>query len=252
MKAGGTAIIPALCEFRNILEKTAEKSGAKVLSFSTTASKEADISASCLKISADGTEIEIFFKQSGEKRKLFLPIPGVHQVSNAMAAAICALSYGAGIDSVCSALEKLSLNGMRMKKRNILGISIINDAYNSNPESAKAGISWLAESMPKDSSPFVFLGDMLELGEKSQSLHDELLDYAFKKLPAAKIIAVGKQMTISAKKTNRNILSFPHSEDAAKFALSTLREGDIVYLKGSRGTAMEKIEKILEASPSRA
>ncbi len=249
LKPGGIAIIPATCEFRNILMNEARKANARILSFSTNPLIRADLNLKCIRSSFDGSEIEIDFQKTEKKpRRIFLPVPGEHQISNAAVAAISAYTVGIEIDTICSALEKISLSGMRMRKKNINGINFINDAYNSNPDSAKAGIRWLSEILPAYSRIFIFLGDMLELGGESQKLHLELMKYCLEKIPGASIIPVGNFMSEAAHNSRiSQINSFLNSDDAANFAKSVLKDGDIVYIKGSRGMKMEKIENIFEA-----
>ncbi len=244
---GGTAIIPADCDYREILVSEAQKADARILSFSCSENKNCRINARCFENSLDGSNVEFHFADSGRKIKFRLPVPGIHQISNALAATTCAIELGISPDIIQSALANASVGGMRMRRRTTAGIMFINDAYNSNPDSAKAGLQWLSEAVATNAKTVIFLGDMLELGDKAPALHDEVILFASQKFPSAEIIAVGPLMSAAARKNLPDIANFANSNDAANFAKSTLKKGDIVYIKGSRGMAMEKIENIFEA-----
>jgi UDP-N-acetylmuramoyl-tripeptide--D-alanyl-D-alanine ligase len=247
LREGGIAIIPDDCEFRKILIEAAKKVNAQIRSFSTKENFNADLTALCLKSSPESSEIEIHWRKEGVKRRILFPVPGRHQISNAAAAALAAHSAGVNIESICSALEKASLSGMRMRKKIIRGITFVNDAYNSNPESAKAGLKWLSESVPRDKRTVVFLGDMLELGENTSSFHYDVLKTALELLPNAVIFTVGPIMLNTGKSlAKKPEKAFNSSEESANFAVKFLKENDFVYLKGSRGMTLEKIESYFE------
>jgi UDP-N-acetylmuramoyl-tripeptide--D-alanyl-D-alanine ligase len=85
------------------------------------------------------------------------------------------------------------------------------------------------------------LGDMLELGEKSLEIHCEVLDFV-KEKNFDQIILVGKQMHLANQdKKLKNSINYLDSTLASVEFAEILNDGDIVYLKGSRGTKMEKI-----------
>lgn len=122
-------------------------------------------------------------------------------------------------------------------------ITIIDDSYNASVPSIKAGLEYLIELKNALGKKRVIaaLGDMLELGEKSVELHEEVANY----LAALHIdfaILVGKNMTEAAIKLPKNSYqTFPDSNAAGLEIQELLRDGDILYVKGSRGTKMEKI-----------
>ncbi len=165
-------------------------------------------------------------------------IPGKHQALNATCAiAICA-ELGIDIDVIIPFLKDIEISGMRMKIETINGIKWINDAYNANPESMRAAIDWFAEFSNGENITMI-LGDMLELGEKSEEYHKEILDYLQKKLPKSQIFTVGKMM----RKANQSINNFIDSELAGLELKKLLKKNSIVFLKASRGIKLEKIIK---------
>jgi len=118
-------------------------------------------------------------------------------------------------------------------------IIIIDDTYNANLESAKAGIDLLSEY--KGTRKIVIIGDMLELGEFAQAHHQELGEY----ISASNIdvlFATGELTQLTVDATHNVDATFFQSKDKL---ISTLRQikqtGDVIYVKGSRGMKMEVI-----------
>ena len=128
-------------------------------------------------------------------------------------------------------------------------IIIIDDSYNASLPSMKAGIEHAAKlkSALNKNRVIVALGDMLELGEKSLELHEEITNY-LKELEIDFSILVGDKISLATKRLNNNTYKiFPNSESASLEIKDLLQDGDILYVKGSRGIKMEKIiHKITE------
>ncbi|MDX2082435.1 MAG: UDP-N-acetylmuramoyl-tripeptide--D-alanyl-D-alanine ligase [Rickettsiales bacterium] len=122
-------------------------------------------------------------------------------------------------------------------------ITVIDDSYNASVLSMQAGLEHAFElkSALKKKRLVAALGDMLELGEKSVELHDSIANY-LKQSHADFAILVGKNMTNMAKKLPDNSYkTFTDSNAAALEIKSLIADGDILYVKGSRGMKMEKI-----------
>jgi UDP-N-acetylmuramoyl-tripeptide--D-alanyl-D-alanine ligase len=118
----------------------------------------------------------------------------------------------------------------------------------------RAGIEWLAEAMAANGSNrsrlFVILGDMLEMGESGPTLHNEILKSASELIPHCMLIAVGPLMSAAAKYigtgSDISLLDFPDSEAAAKYVRTTIKQDDVIFLKGSRGMKLEKVESFFQ------
>lgn len=170
-------------------------------------------------------------------------LQGAHQVSNAVAAALAGLAVGVPEHDIESAFRECTLPGMRMRITEKVGITWINDAYNANPDSVKATLNWLAEFADSPNMKVV-LGDMLEIGESAPMFHRQVLEYAIDRLPASQIFGVGKVMnSVVLQETGleRRVTCFPDSMVAAEGLKGLIKPGDMVFLKGSRGTRLEKI-----------
>jgi len=107
---------------------------------------------------------------------LALPVPGLHNVRNALAAAACALAAGAPLEAVVRGLEGFGAVKGRMQSRRLDdGRILIDDTYNANPDSVRAAIDVLA-ALPAPRA--LALGDMGEVGEQGPAMHREVGRYA--------------------------------------------------------------------------
>lgn len=124
-------------------------------------------------------------------------------------------------------------------------ITIIDDSYNANLASVKAGIDYLSqlkENLSKKRSVAI-IGDILELGNKSQEIHEEILDYAHKNSDI--VMTIGDQTQKITKKLYKNTKSYENSKEAATEIENFIQDQDIILIKGSRGIKTEEIIKTL-------
>ena len=140
---------------------------------------------------------------------------------------------------------------MRIEHQRIGNITIINDAYNANPESVRAALQYLSEIDAAGRKVFV-CGDMLELGNESAQLHKEIGE-TVSHLNIDLLWTVGKYASEIAKAAKssgtpeRQVISFQDVSEITATEINELRENDIVLVKGSRGMHMENIiEKFKE------
>jgi UDP-N-acetylmuramoyl-tripeptide--D-alanyl-D-alanine ligase len=122
-------------------------------------------------------------------------------------------------------------------------ITIIDDSYNASVPSVKAGLEYASElrSALGKNRVVAALGDMLELGDKSAQLHKEAINF-LKKMQIGFAILVGSEMTKASQGTlDRSCVTFADSSAAALEIKNLLEDGDILYVKGSRGIKMEKL-----------
>jgi len=183
-----------------------------------------------------------------------VPLPGAHQVHNALAAAAAATAMGASLADVAAGLASVQVPGRRMKISKRGGVTVLDDAYNANPASVEAGLRALsAFPKPTDRSRRVAaVGDMLELGPTGPALHREVGQLAAS-LGIDLLVATGPLMkhaadAIGAGTLNTRAVTAEDSADAGAFLASWLRPGDILLLKGSRGMRMEVVLDHLSSS----
>jgi UDP-N-acetylmuramoyl-tripeptide--D-alanyl-D-alanine ligase len=179
-----------------------------------------------------------------------LAVHGDHQVSNALCAAAVALECGASLDQIAAALAAagpVSQRRMQVSTRSDR-VTVINDAYNANPDSMRAGLkalAWMARSPAADGGDrrrsWAVLGEMAELGDDAISEHDSIGRLAVR-LDVSRLVVVGTGRSLSAMHQGAVMEGSWGSEstmvadaDAALALLrAELREGDVVLVKASK------------------
>ena len=177
--------------------------------------------------------------------KFHVPVPGVHNVYNALAAICVGIEMGITSEKIILGLSEYKSGKMRMNIVAHKDLKIINDSYNASPESVKAALNVLKES-GKGKRTIAVLGDMLELGEFSEKLHFETGKFAASKNIDV-IVTVGKEacyIAYGAEETGvdrKKIFSFKNTTDVNKFLDESINKDDVILIKGSRGMKMEKV-----------
>ncbi|MFZ5352683.1 MAG: UDP-N-acetylmuramoyl-tripeptide--D-alanyl-D-alanine ligase [Bacillota bacterium] len=179
-----------------------------------------------------------------------VPIPGVHNVYNALSAVCVGLELGMSIEDIRQGLLDFKPSKLRMEIFDTpKGIKVINDVYNANPDSMRAAVNTLT-SFRQKGRIICILGDMLELGEMSEELHIELGEY-IKDTGIDFLITVGnlgERISYGARNAGLKgdkIRCFSTNEEAIENLGLLLKSGDTVLIKGSRGMKMESIVEFL-------
>lgn len=172
---------------------------------------------------------------------------GAHQIMNILAAIRCAEAVGVTLDDSVQALSaSKALSPHRMVVRDgvkFAGVSdlrIIDDSYNANPDSLRAGLD--SAAMLSTGRLIVVLGEMLELGEESDKLHRQAAKDAV--LHGADIlIAIGEGLRVVEKITDSptTMLWCRNAAEATKLLEQVLRAGDTVFVKGSNGSGAWRV-----------
>ena len=136
-------------------------------------------------------------------------------------------------------------SGKRNKLRNINGIWVIDDSYNSNPDSVKVALENL-KSYKVKGSKYIVLGDMLELGRVSKKEHTET-GKLVKKMKFNNLFTYGKESfnTFRGAKGIKNDFHFEDKKVLADTLRVNMKKGDLILLKGSRGMKMEEILELI-------
>lgn len=178
-----------------------------------------------------------------------LPLIGRYNISNALAAAAVGAVCNIGIEDIKRGLESFRGIPMRMELCSLDDIKIINDSYNANPSSMERAVETLSHLNKKGRS-FMVVGDMLELGDSAEDAHRKI-----GKLIAGKsidfLIAVGEmaafigEEALKNKMREKNVFLCKTVDEAVERIDKELKSGDIVLVKGSRSTRMDRvIEKL--------
>ena len=178
---------------------------------------------------------------AGVECVLELPVPGRHQVDNALAAAGAALAMGAVPAQVQEGLAGVQLPGRRMRVEQVGAFTVVDDAYNANPASVAAALETLG-SLPGSGRRVAVLGDMLELGPDGPRLHAEAGRQAAER-GIDLLVGSGPLMAhavSAARGQGVEAVAVPDSDSAGLLLKDYLEPGDTVLFKGSRGMQMER------------
>jgi len=199
----------------------------------------------------NGSEFD-FLGPEGRAR-LSLPLPGRHNISNALAALAAASVWGVGAAEAREVFPKLEATGMRGRVLHYdAGFTVINDCYNSNPV-ALAAMVGLLTSTPAAGRHILAAGEMLELGPASADLHREAgraaaatgkLDWIIGVQGEAENFVRG---AVEAGHLDTQAKFFASSTEAGAFVGNLMERGDVLLVKGSRGVKMERIVEALDS-----
>lgn len=186
-----------------------------------------------------------------------LAVHGEHQVANALCAAAVGLECGATPDQVARALAgagPASRHRMEVSTR-ADGVTVINDAYNANPDSMRAGLQALAVmARRRGRRSWAVLGEMGELGEDSITEHDRLGRLAVR-LDISRLVVVGTGRPMSAMhhgavmegSWNLESVMVPDAEAALELLRRDLAPGDVVLVKASNAAGLGALADALAA-----
>lgn len=223
----------------------------RVLTFGT--SPEADLRIGEVHQTIDGITFTL-----NEREQFSLPMLGPHNALNAAAAIAVARRVGVDSEHAREGLAAFEPPPMRLALQRSGGLTIINDAYNANPDSMLAGLRTLKQVTPAGARRVAVLGDMLELGEHAEQAHREIADAIVREDLADLVIGVGpaaSAMVAPLRATGLSVESLPTLDKASiSTILETLRPGDVVLLKGSRRTGLERVAEAwrIASEPSAA
>ncbi len=196
--------------------------------------------------------LEVRERGAARAERLHIGYPGAHNLRNALLAAALARRLGAGWEAIREAFPRARHLPMRWECSDWNGVRIVNDAYNANPLGMRCALDTFAR-MPCPGRRFALLGDMLELGPEARSLHETLGRHAADAaLQGLFLLGQGacdwiRQGALQAGTDPRMVRTCTDASDAARQLSETLRPGDALLLKASRGMALESV---LAALPS--
>jgi len=178
-----------------------------------------------------------------------LNIPGPHNALNALAAIGVARRFGLDHDEIAGRLATFELPAMRLSEQRVGELILINDAYNANPSSMKAGIEVLVQT-PTSGRRVLVMGDMRELGEAAEQKHRDLAEHIAGS-GIDLLIAIGENARLvskTAKQAGGDAIEthgYASTALAQKRIVSHLRANDTVLVKGSRALALEHLVKTI-------
>ena len=188
----------------------------------------------------DGVECDIIVDSS--EYHVYIDIPGVHNVYNALAAVTAARELGIAPETAIYGIEHVELTGGRLEIVDVNGMKIIKDYYNASPDSVKSALGIL--SCATQERKAAILGDILEMGEYAKNAHVDLGDEVVKN-KIDLLITAGENANYIADRAKslgmENVHAFGTTDEAAEFAKTALTTGDAVLIKASHGMHFEKV-----------
>ena len=182
----------------------------------------------------------------GEEAKVTVPIPGEHNVYNAMAAACVGKALGMNLDEICRGIEAVQTISGRSNLITANGMTIIDDCYNANPVSMKASIDILSHAKGRK---IAVLGDMGELGKDEKELHYGVGEY-FKNKDVDMLFCAGElsaELARGAKEhTNCQVKYFVDREELIEALLQEVKNEDTILVKASHFMDYAKIVEALK------
>ena len=222
----------------------------RVVTFGT--SNEATVSARGIEDRGiDGMRARV--STPGGERVMSTPLLGRGNLANALAAAAAALEMGVSLDSIVASAGQLRPADRRGAVHRLRGgIVLIDDSYNSSPAALRQALD-VVKKEARVTRKVAVLGEMLELGEQSIALHEESGRYAAA-AGLGLLVAIGgegarclAEAAVAAGMPRSAVSCFERSELAAPEVAGAVRAGDLVLVKGSRGTRADLVADRIKA-----
>lgn len=189
-----------------------------------------------------GSDVQLHSAQGS--MNFHLPLPGRHNVSNALAASAAALAAGVTLDEVCEGLESLEPVAGRLDVIKLNDdLTVIDDTYNANPDSLQVALDVLALS---GGERWLVLGDMGELGDAAAELHRNMGEKA-RDAGIDRLYGLGSLAADAVSAFAGDGGVFSNAEDLAGELKKEVHGNLTVLVKGSRAMRMERIVEALRA-----
>jgi UDP-N-acetylmuramoyl-tripeptide--D-alanyl-D-alanine ligase len=243
LRAPGIAIINADDAYAPLWRELAAQ--ANVLSFGF--ADNADIRAlDCVGIPEHGPVATAFTLQTPDGScRVELPLPGRHNVANALAAAAAGVALGLDVETIAAGLARVApvagrLNWLQTPE----GARLLDDSYNANPTSLRAALDLLA-GLPGERR--LVLGEMRELGADAPMLHEEA-GRAARAFGIERLYTLGPLAQHAAAGFGARAVAFDAIDDLVAAVRDDLGPQVTVLVKGSRGARMERVVAALTGS----
>jgi UDP-N-acetylmuramoyl-tripeptide--D-alanyl-D-alanine ligase len=208
--------------------------------------KKSDVKGKILKYTDDGKPVvELRFKK--EKIKTGFNLYGEQSFKNLLAASTVAFEMGLSKKELIKGIKKLSSPDKRLNVSTYSDFILIDDTYNANPDSMKSSIALLSR-IKTFKKKIAILGDMFELGDKSEAYHKNLAKVLMKNR-IDKVYSIGKMMKVlgsELKKTGIEFKHFTERKSLSQFILSKDFSDTVILVKGSRGMKMEDFVEVIK------
>lgn len=237
LPADGVAIINADDTYADMFAR--KVSARRILRYRLDA--EADVSAHVLSV---GEQCRFRLVAPCGEGEIVLPLPGRHNIANAVAAAAVACALDVPFDAIRDGLASTTGVAGRLRlMRQPAGYSLIDDTYNANPASVAAAIRTLV-SLPGE--PWLVLGDMAELGPEAEALHAQIGALA-RDADVRRLFTLGELSRAASTAFGSGARHFTQREELVAELRRVLEPGVVCLIKGSRSAGMERVLAALGA-----
>ena len=238
LAAGGVAVFNADDVWADLWRTLSD--GHRVRTFSLNG--RGDVNGVC---HVHGLETKVTISSADGQVTFTLAMPGLHNARNAAGAATVALAAGMTLDDVQRGLESFSgIKGRLQQRAGYNGAILLDDTYNANPDSVRAGIDVLAATVGKK---ILVLGDMGEIGEMAGQFHDEIGGYA-KSQGIDQLFALGEHSELAARNFGLGGTHFAKYEELVAELRKAMDAETTVLIKGSRFMRMERVTEAVVAA----
>jgi UDP-N-acetylmuramoyl-tripeptide--D-alanyl-D-alanine ligase len=241
LKPGGRFLING--DFGGLVEHC-RKMGLEFVSFGTDAS--CDIRADNLV--SEGFSGRVTLDGVG----VCVPLGGIGNLHNAVGAWAICREFGISAKQFAEALQTLPAVSMRMDIKEFGGTTVIDDCYNANPASMRNAVEFLMSlSVSKKKRSVFICGEMGELGESTERLHQEL-GRVIAEAGVDMVLVTGRQAEVVAKavkiiRADAEVYAFFGTKELCENIINYVRADDIILIKGSRSGRLETaVEKVAE------
>lgn len=182
--------------------------------------------------------------------EVHLPLPGRHNVRNALLALGVAEAFGVPLSDAARGIGAMNAPKMRNEWRRVGTVGVLADCYNSNPPSLRAAVELLA-SIPAEGAKVAVVGTMRELGDHADALHAEAAERIASLVGKGidRVVATGDFVAAFAplrEGLGDRLVATEDPIQAYDQLRPTLRGDETILLKGSRGVALERIIPLIE------
>jgi UDP-N-acetylmuramoyl-tripeptide--D-alanyl-D-alanine ligase len=241
----GVAVINADDRYADYWRGVARKAG-RIVTFGTREAADFRGSSIAVRLGEPGFVTEFDLDCPLGRRRIRLGLAGDHNVMNALAAAAVASAAGATLDQIAAGLEAMRPVAGRLDvKRALHGARLIDDSYNANPGSLRAGLRSLSV-LPGDR--WLVMGEMAELGEGADMMHAEVGEFA-RRCGVSRLLAIGDGSREAVEAFGPGGSWFRSVDELIATARADLKPEVTVLVKGSRVNRLERVVAALAESP---
>ncbi len=231
-------------------DKVAKRTRAPVVRVGVSDPNDWRVSSS--RVDTQGVTFQVQGPQAAFEGEYRVNLLGRHQAVNGLFAIALGVELGLTRSDLEKGLAQCKPLKMRMQFWEFNGVRVLDDAYNANADSVTAALQTMKD-LPCKGRRVAVLGDMAELGAHSEAAHEEV-GRRTAELGIGQLFAIGRMAPVVARGARQaglaRVLEFSDLETAAVAVKKFVKEGDVLLLKGSRASHLERVAELLKMGES--